>query len=453
MKIDAQTNGIVEGTIWKQLLLFFFPILIGTFFQQLYNTVDAIIVGRFVSKAALGAVGMAGRITELLVGFFVGLSSGAGVVIAQFFGAKDQKTVSKAIQVSVLLAVVGGVALMLAGLLSARSSLIWLDTPEDVAEDALIYLNVYYAGLVACLLYNMGTGILRALGDSRTPLYVLILCCGVNILLDLWFVLILHMGVFGVALATVLSQVISAVVILLRLHRRFPIQIRTENLRSAGGILRQIIRIGLPAGMQSVLYSFSHLVVQSAVNSFGTDAVAAWTAVLKIDGLLWMVMSAFGVSITTFAGQNFGAGRYDRVRRGTKVCLGMTTCTILLLSGLFLLFAEPLLRFFNDDPSVISIGLEVLRVRGPFYFTFAFVEILSGTIRGAGEALRPMVITCICTCVLRSGWALLIFPLAPSIRLLAWAYPVTWIVPSIVFIIYYSRMKWMERCMRWNCTN
>lgn len=448
----AKENGIVEGVIWKQILIIFFPILIGMFFQQLYSTADTVIVGRCIGKEALAAVGTTGRITDLFVGFFMGLSSGAAVAVAQFAGAGEREKVTKAVWVSLLLAAGVGMGLTLVGLLSARASLSVLGVPEAVAGDALTYLNVYYTGMTASLLYNMGTGILRAMGDARTPLYVLVACCGVNIVLDLLFITALGMGVFGAALATVLAQTASAAAVLLRLRGRVPCRTGRQSLRPAGGILKKVVHMGLPAGMQSILYSFSHLVIQSAVNSFGTDTIAAWTAVGKIDALLWMVTEAFGIAVTTFAGQNFGAGRYDRVKRGARVCLGMAFCATLAPSAGMLLFVEPLLRFFNSDPAVIATGAACLRIMGPFYSTFVFVEVFSGTIRGAGEALPPAAITCVGTCILRIGWVLWVLPLRPVIQTLAWVYPVTWIVPSVMFIIYYSRMGWLKRCIRQNQT-
>ena len=446
---QVSENSITSGVIWKQLLIFFFPILIGTFFQQLYNTVDTIVVGQYVGTNALAAVGTTGTLINLLVGFFVGVSSGATVIISQFFGAGDGKNVSKAVHTSMALALVGGLFIMVFGLLTSRPSLELLGVPEEIMDDALTYLNVYYAGSIASMIYNVGTGVLRAIGDSRMPLYVLIVCCLVNIVLDLLFVLAFHWDVFGVAFATVLSQVVSAVLIMLRLMlTRESYRVELKKIRFDRSILKNVIRIGLPAGLQSVLYSISNLVVQASINSFGTDAIASWAAIGKIDGFIWMVMSAFGIAITTFVGQNFGARKYDRVKRSIKVCLGMALGTTIALSVLLLVFMEPLLRFFTGDEAVIEIGQRFFWVLAPSYFTYVFIEILSGAIRGAGEAFQPMVITCFGVCGLRILWLTVVVSIWHTMEMVAMNYPVTWVIAAIVFVIYYCRMNWLRRCIK-----
>ena len=304
----AQKNQIVEGVIWKQLLLFFFPILIGSFFQQLYNTVDTIIVGQFVGKQALAGVGSTGTVINLWLGFFIGLAGGASVIISQYYGASDGDGLSKAVHTSIALALAGGAALTAVGLVTARASLEMLDVAEDVMDEAMTYITVFYSGMIATVVYNVGTGILRAIGDSKRPLYILIACCGVNIVLDLLFVVVFHWAVFGVALATVIAQLVSAALVMLRLTLvRESYRVRLRQIRFHGPTLKKVVRLGLPTGMQSVLYSISNLVIQAAVNSFGTDAMASWAAVSRIDGFVWMVMGAFGISVTTFVGQNFGA--------------------------------------------------------------------------------------------------------------------------------------------------
>ena len=451
MEQVVKENSITQGVIWKQLLIFFFPILIGTFFQQLYNTVDTIVVGQYVGTNALAAVGTTGTLINLLVGFFVGVSSGATVIISQFFGAGDGKNVSKAVHTSIALALVGGLVIMVLGLLTARPSLVLLGVPEEILGDALTYMNVYYCGIIASMIYNVGTGVLRAIGDSRMPLYVLIVCCLVNIVLDLLFVLGFHWDVFGVAIATVLSQVVSAVLIMARLMlTRESYRVELKRIRFDKSILKNVIRIGLPAGMQSVLYSVSNLVVQASINSFGTDAIASWAAIGKIDGFIWMVMSAFGIAITTFVGQNFGAMKYDRVKKSIRVCLGMSLGTTIVLSILLLTFMEPLLRFFTGDETVIEIGQNFFWVLAPSYFTYVFIEILSGAIRGAGESFQPMLITCFGVCGLRILWLALVglVPAMHSMQMVAMNYPITWVIAAVVFIIYYLRMNWLRRCIR-----
>ena len=449
MKPNSPANTITEGVIWKQLLFFFFPILIGTFFQQLYNTVDTIIVGQYVGTQALAAVGTTGTLINLLVGFFVGISSGATVIISQFFGGGDWKNLSKAVHTSIALALAGGLVVMALGLLTSRPSLSLLGVPEEILDDALLYLNIYYGGILFCLVYNVGTGVLRAIGDSRMPLYVLIVCCLVNIVLDLLFVVSFHWGVLGVALATVLSQAVSAVLVMLRLMcTNESYRVELKHIGFDRGILRNVIRIGLPAGLQSVMYSLSNLIIQAGINSFGTTVIASWAAIGKVDGFIWMVMGAFGISITTFVGQNFGAGHYDRVKRSVKVCLGMTLGTILALSAVILLFSRPLLGFFTGDAAVVETGAAFLQILGPSYFLFVFIEIFSGAIRGAGEALQPMLITTFGVCGLRFVWLLCVVPFFPSMEMVAMNYPVTWLITAVVFTIYYLRMKWLDRCIK-----
>lgn len=447
--MEKTKNGITEGVIWKQLLLFFFPILIGTFFQQLYNTVDTIIVGQFVGTEALAAVGTTGTVINLLVGFFVGVASGATVIISQYFGANDRENLSKSVHTSMALAVAGGVVIMVFGIVTARPTMLAMGVPDDIMDDAVLYMNVYYLGIIGNLIYNIGTGVLRAIGDSRMPLYVLIVCCLANVVLDLLFVVVFHWGVFGVAFATILSQLISAVLLMIRLMgTQEAYRVELHKIRFHKGILKNVVRIGLPAGLQSVMYSFSNILIQASINSFGTTAIAAWAAIGKIDGFIWMVMNAFGIAVTTFAGQNFGARQYDRMKRCTRVGLGMCLGTIIALSALLFIFRYQLLMFFTGDAEVVNIGAQFCLVLAPSYFTFVFIEILSGAIRGAGEALQPMLITCIGVCGLRVVWILLMVPYWHTMQMVAMNYPVSWVITAVIFVIYYLRGKWLDRCIK-----
>ena len=447
--MEKTKNGITEGVIWKQLLLFFFPILIGTFFQQLYNTVDTIIVGQFVGTEALAAVGTTGTVINLLVGFFVGVASGATVIISQYFGANDRENLSKSVHTSMALAVTGGVVIMVIGIVTARPTMLAMGVPDDIMDDAVLYMNVYYLGIIGNLIYNIGTGILRAIGDSRMPLYVLIVCCLANVVLDLLFVVVFRWGVFGVAFATILSQLISAVLLMIRLMgTQEAYRVELCKIRFHKDILKNVVRIGLPAGLQSVMYSFSNILIQASINSFGTTAIAAWAAIGKIDGFIWMVMNAFGIAVTTFAGQNFGARQYDRMKRCTRVGLGMCLGTIIALSALLFIFRYQLLMFFTGDAEVVNIGAQFYLVLAPSYFTFVFIEILSGAIRGAGEALQPMLITCIGVCGLRVVWILLVVPYWHTMQMVAMNYPVSWVITAVIFVIYYLRGKWLDRCIR-----
>lgn len=440
-------NNITEGVIWKNLLIFFFPILLGTFFQQLYNTADAIIVGNFVGKEALAAVGGAtGNLINLVVGFFVGLSSGATVILSQFFGARKDREVSHTVHTAAALSLAGGLLLTVVGIAFSPLFLRLMGTPEDVMDYAVTYIRIYFAGMIPSLIYNIGSGLLRAVGDSRRPLYFLICACMVNIVLDILLVVGFKMGVAGAALATIVSQAVSAVLVILTLCRtRLSYRLEFKKIRFYGGLLQKIIRIGLPAGLQSVLYSISNVIIQMAVNGFGTDVLAAWTAYGKMDGLFWMTVNAFGVAITTFVGQNFGAGLYDRVKKSVLVCLGMAAGATAAISVFLMLFGETLFRLFTTDEQVIIQGLSILRLLVPTYLTYVCIEIYSGALRGAGDTLVPTLMTLGGVCVLRVIWVLVIAPAHNSLPFMLLSYPITWVVTSVLFVIYYYKSGWLKK--------
>lgn len=450
MKTDKHqiSNQITEGVIWKQLLFFFFPILFGTFFQQLYNTTDAVIVGKFVGKEALAAVGgPAATLINLLIGFFTGLSSGATVIISQYYGAKKEEDVKDTVHTAIALSIAGGAVIMVLGFLFSGAALRAMHTPEEILELSVTYMRIYFIGVIPSLIYNMGSGILRAVGDSRRPLWFLILSCIANIILDILFVTVLEMGVVGVAVATALSQVISAFMVVAALLRtEDSYRLYLKQIRFSPYLLHKIIRIGLPAGIQSTMYSASNLIIQSSINGFGTDTIAAWTAYGKVDGIFWMIMGAYGVSITTFAGQNFGAGKYDRIKKSVRICMGMAAFTSLLLSVIVLGGGRVFFSLFTNDPGVVEIGLGMLRVISPSYVTYICIEILGGTTRGCGDAVFPMLMTCVGICVLRVIWILVVVPLRPEMSTVAFSYPLTWSVTSLLFIIYYLKGNWIKRC-------
>lgn len=442
-------NGITEGVIWKQLLLFFFPIVLGTFFQQLYNTADAIIVGKAVGKEALAAVGgSTGTLINLLVGFFVGLASGASVIIAQLFGARQAQDVSRAVHTTIALALSSGALLTAVGLLCAGGILEMMGTPQEVMAYALPYLNIYFLGMIPQLVYNIGSGVLRAVGDSRRPMLFLICAALTNIVLDILLVLGLNLGVRGAAVATVLSQVVSAVLILFSLCHAQPVyRLHFRRIRFHGDMLARIVRIGLPAGLQSVMYSLSNMIIQASVNGFGTDVMAAWTAYGKIDGLYWMMVSAFGVSITTFAGQNFGARRYDRMRRSVRVCLGMAAGVTVFMTALILTVGRPMLGMFTDDAHVVETGMSIIRLIVPTWITYLCIEILSGAMRGAGDSLMPTLMTLMGVCLMRVFWVTVVVPRMHQLPVLMLSYPITWVITSCMFIVYYLRGRWLDRCI------
>lgn len=443
---EIKVNQITEGTIWKQLLLFFFPILFGTFFQQLYNAADAMIVGRFVGKEALSAVGGGtGTIINLLVGFFVGLASGATVIISQYYGAKRAELVGYAVHTSVAFSLAAGVLMMVGGIIAAPAMLRAMDTPPEVLDFAVLYIRIYFAGMIPNLIYNMGSGILRAVGDSKRPLYFLIASCLTNIVLDLLFVIVFRMGVAGAALATILSQALSAALVVWVLARTTDMyRLDMRKIRFDGKMFGRIIQIGLPAGLQSVMYSASNIIIQAGVNALGTDTVAAWTAYSKIDCLFWMIVSAFGISVTTFVGQNFGAGKNDRVRKGVRICMGMTAVTTVFLSLALYRFGDLFYRLFTTDSEVIVIGSNILHFLVPTYITYITIEILSGALRGVGDCWIPMLLSCGGICVIRILWMFFAVPLRQDIYTIVFSYPLTWTITTVLFFIYYlcfSKLK------------
>lgn len=442
----AVSNGITEGVIWKQLLLFFFPILLGSFFQQMYNTADTIIVGQYAGTLALAAVGATSSFSNLLFGFFIGLASGATVILAQYCGAENKAGVHDAVHTGMALAIIGGLAITVLGIAFAPAIMHLINVPDNIFDDALLYLRIFLAGMVASMVYNIGAGILRALGDSKRPLYFLIVGCIINVVLDLLFVAVFNQGVLGAAVATVLSQVISAVMVVVCLMRcQGSSRLILSQIRIRRSVLSDILKIGVPAGMQSVMYSVSNMIIQSAINSFGSDSVAAWTAMGRMDGIVWLVMGAFGTAITTFVGQNFGAQRYDRMRRSCRICMGMATGSTAVLSLIICVFGRQLLGMFTSDPNVLDIGQQIIWAISPFYVSYVAVEILSGTIRGTGDSVIPVVITALCTCLLRIIYVSLCKYFHLSIQHVAYSYAITWTLSTVVFVVYYMRGNWLRK--------
>lgn len=448
MRTVKQTD-ILTGSIPRQLLAFFLPIWFGTLFQQLYNTADTLIVGNFVGTNALAAVGATGAFVNLLVGLFVGLCSGAGVVVAQSYGAKDLEAVDRQIHTALVFSVVIGAMLTVVGLLSAEPVLRLMGTPAEILGDAALYLRLYFLGMIPQILYNMGTNILRAAGDSKRPLYFLIVASLVNIVLDIVFIAIFHWGVAGAALATVLSQIASAVLTLRCLagSQGMPWHLSAAKLRMERPILMAICRIGIPAAAQSALYNISNMVIQSCMNGFGTSTIAAWGVYGKIDFVFWMTVNSLGISITTFAGQNFGAQLYDRVRRSVRVCLAMAAGITLCISVVFYFAAEPLFRLFSQDPEVIAVGVDMMHVLVPAYLTYVCIEILSGALRGCGDVRVPTLITVFGVCGLRILWLLVAVPVWHSVATVELSYPITWTLASLLFVVYYKKGGWLRRCI------
>ena len=436
-----QKNSITEGVIWKQLLRFFIPILLGTFFQQLYNTVDAVVVGQFLGKQALAAVGGGtGTVINLLIGFFTGLSAGATVVISQHFGARDDEKISKSIHTAFALSIAGAIAITAIGLLTSEMLLVAIGTPEDILPLAIRYINIYFAGSVFVVVYNMGAGVFRAIGDSRSPFLFLMAGCVTNIVLDLLFVGGFGMGVEGAAYATVISQAVSVLLVVITLRRKKDAtRLEFRLIRFDLPLLRNMLIIGIPAGIQSIMYTISNLIIQASINSFGTDTAAAWAAYSKLDQCYWMIVNAFGLAITTFVGQNFGAGRIDRARKGVKVCLAMASGTTFFLTAIYLLYGNYGLLLFTTDRAVIDIGVDIIMQIAPWFISFVPIELLSGAIRGAGKSFVPTVILIFGVCVLRIIWILIVPFIMPTLFGVLASYPITWVISALLFLIYYAK--------------
>lgn len=436
-------NQITEGVIWKQLLIFFFPIMVGTLFQQLYNTVDAIIVGRFVGKQALASVGgSAAVLTNFVIGFFTGLSAGATVIISQFYGAKNLKQLSKGLHTAYAFSITVSILISVIGWFSTPALLHLLKTPADVIPDSILYLRIYFLGMIFTLTYNMGSSIMRAIGDSRRPLIYLVICCVINIILDILFVIVFHMGIAGAAIATVISQGVSAILVTRSLMKSYGIlKLELRAIRFHGALLKSELKIGLPGGIQSFGYSISNIIIQAVINNFGTDTAAAWAAYGKLDAIFWTVCGSFGIAITTFSGQNFGARKFDRVKKSVRVCLAMalTVCGSLIV--FLMIFCRPLYHIFTTDQAVVDIGVYMLRLITPSYVIFIFVEIFSGALRGIGDVLIPSTITLGGVLLVRLTWILFVTPMTGKLSTLLYSYPLAWGATALLLIPYYFHRR------------
>lgn len=432
-------SELTEGSIGKALLKFFFPIMFGTFFQQLYNTIDAIVVGRFVGSDALAAVGgSAGMIVNLIVGFFVGLTAGASVIVSQFFGSGDREKVSKSMHTIYAFSLIGSFVISVVGYFLAPALLKMMSTPLDIYEDSLLYLRVFLVGIVFMFIYNTGSALLRAVGDSKRPLIYLIVCCGVNIVLDILFVAVFEMGVFGAALATLIALAISAILVTRALvNSKDLCHFSIKEIRIDGDTLKKQIYIGFPGGVQSSMYSLSNMILQVAVNKIGTDAAAAWTAIGKMDAIYWMVGGSLGTALITVVGQNYGAGKMDRVKKSVNIGLGLYFAFSIVIVTVLMVFQRPLFAIFTENQLVIDIAVSAFSIMAPFYIIFAFIEIYSCALRGLGDVVIPMVMTMTGVCGFRVLWAIFVVPLNPSMELISWSYPVSWVLTSVCFIIYY----------------
>ncbi len=434
---------MTQGTIWKQLIYFAFPLLIGNLFQQLYNTVDSVVVGNFVSTEALAAVGSVTPIINMLVGFFSGLATGAGVVISQFFGAKNGPMLHKAVHTTLLMTVGLGVIFTFIGIFMTPLMLNLMSTPADVFDGAALYLRIYFGGVLGLMLYNMVSGILRAVGDSKRPLYFLILSSLLNVVLDLAFVLIFHWGIAGVAIATIIAQFISAfllLVVLARSDEDYKLVLR--DLKMDAEILKRIVRIGLPAGLQMAVTSFSNVFVQSYINRFGSACMAGWTSYSKIDQFVLLPMQSLSLSATTFVGQNLGAGNLSRAKKGTRVSMAISVAITAVLTVLLIAFSSQLLMLFNQDENVLYYGNIFIRYLAPFYVICCINQIFAGSLRGAGDATGPMIIMLLSFVVFRQIYLFVGSQFFDSIIFVGLGYPAGWLVCSVFMAIHYFRGRW-----------
>ncbi len=446
MQSKNAMHQITEGVIWKQLLIFFFPILLGTFFQQMYNTVDTIIVGRYVGTTALAAVGSTGPLISLINGFFIGMSSGVTVILSQFYGANDHGGIEKGIHTGIALSLILGVLVTVIGIFAGPRILKLIGTPESCLEDALLYTRIYYSGAIGTMVYNMGASILRAMGDSKRPMIFLMITCLVNIVMDFVFVVALNMGVAGAAIATVISQIVSALLVLwVMIRLPGASRLHFTKLRIDSSLMQNILVIGIPAGLQFITFDLSNVLIQSGINSFGDVTVAAWTAYSKTEAIAWMIISAFGVAITTFVGQNFGAQKYKRIRQSIWICLGMSVTLIGAICALLLYCKDFILAIYTTDLEVIRLGGQVMSWIVPYVVIFLPVEIFAGAMRGTGYSVVPTVITFVFVCLFRVLWVIFIVSRYHMIQVLALAYPVSWVLAAIVFFITYFRGTWLHK--------
>lgn len=446
MKARKDTD-MTTGSIWKHILAFAFPLMIGNLFQQLYNTVDSIVVGNFVGKEALAAVGSTGPIMNTLIGFFMGLSTGAGVAISQAYGAHDDKNVSKAVHTSLFLTLVMAVLITAVGVAFVPAMLAFMSTPEDVIPGATLYLRIYFAGAVGLMVYNMGAGILRAVGDSRRPLYFLIFSAVVNTVLDIVFVVFMRMGIAGVSLATVIAQILSAVLtmaVLVRAEGSY--RVRLREIRYHGDMLRRIIDIGVPTAIQQAITSFSNVFVQGYINQFGSACMAGWSSYNKIDQFIMLPLQSISLSSTTFVGQNLGAGQLDRAKKGTRTAFLQSEIFTVVLMVPVLIFARELVSMFNTEPDVLAYGTLFIRTFTPFYTLCCINQVYAGALRGAGDAKAPMVIMLSSFVVFRQIYLFIISRVANTEVWIGMGYPFGWILASAACLLYYRFSGWETRC-------
>lgn len=433
---------MTEGNITRHIISFALPLLIGNVFQQLYNTVDTWVVGNYVSNEAFSAVGTVGPIINMLIGFFMGLSSGAGVVISQYYGAKRNQEVHDTVHTAMVMTLVMGVAFTAIGLAMTPFMLRLMNTPDNVMPESTAYLTIYFSGILGLMVYNIGAGILRAVGDSQRPFYFLVVCALINTVLDLLFVLVFHMGVEGVALATVIAQSTSALLVVITLMKTDTcIKFRLRDLKINYAMLGKIFRVGIPAAIQMAITAFSNIFVQSYINYFGDNCMSGWTAYAKIDQLLFLPMQSIALASTTFVGQNLGCNQVERAKKGVSQALLIAIVSTVVLMIPVMAFASPVVAFFNSKEEVVEIGTMLLHWLSPFYVLCCFNQVYSGALRGAGNSRAPMIIMLSSFVAFRQVYLFIMARAWNEIIPIAMSYPAGWLLCSTLTAIYYHSVQ------------
>lgn len=444
MKVQSeiQSGLMTEGTIWKQVLFFSIPLLIGNMFQQLYNMADSIVVGNYVSEHALAAVGACTPLINMMIGLFVGMATGAGVVISQYYGAENKEKLKSAVHTAVTISIIGGCLLTVFGICFSPFLIKLVGTSAEAYHDASLYLRLYFLGGIPFLVYNMGAGILRAVGDSKRPLYYLMITSCLNIVLDILFVVVFHWKIAGVGIATCISQTISAIMVMAALIRsRKVYAVNVRNLKLDIDICKKMMWIGIPSGLQTTIIAFSNLMVQGYIGKFGDEAIAGCGAYIKIDGFIILPLLSFSLAATTFVGQNIGAGKIERVKRGSLVIAAMSIGYIVFSAGLLYIFRWNIVSIFSKNEKVISYGIHMLMYFVPFYLAMAIIEAACGILRGLGNATAPMLMMVSNLCVLRLIWLNIMSHFCTTIRYVFMGYPLTW-VTTIICLLVYSAIKY-----------
>ena len=448
----SKQDLLINGSISKALIWFALPLLGSSFIQLLYNAVDLIFIGNYVGKSASAAVGSGSLLLTCLVGFITGISVGAGVVVAQYYGAKDYKNLQDSVHTAMSLAGIGGIVLTIAGLLLSPFILQWLRVPQEIFELSVSYIRIYFISILPMVLYNMGSAILRAYGDAKRPLIYLASGAILNVFLDWLFVVVFSWGVAGASWATTISQTLSAVLIIVHLFStKREYRIHLKRLRIHKKQMMRIVKLGVPAGIQSSLLTISNMVVQFYINGFGQDAMAAFTAYFKVENFMYLPILAFGQAMTSFVGQNIGAGQLKRVKKGVKIGLLLGVSCTIAVSTIVLLSRYYLFRMFNSELEVIQCGIQILMITAPVYFIYVAIEVLSGTVRGAGASFIPMVISISHLCILRIILLAIIVPLWNSVQAIAIVYTITWAATAFSLFIYYKCFRWRNTAITVQC--